>query len=286
MGRGHRETSQLSRCLPAALRSRSSASRRPSRLARDRAALAGAAAWPHRRHGARIRLRSAVPPDAPGRHLCAARARSQRGRVSPGDRRLHGPHHVGARDRRARRLRRLRRPPTAAARSTAASSAPATTGYEARYGYRRAAPAPPPHVPHRAASHQPGTPTSRPSAPSSATTQADSPAAPGSTAQAPLPRPRPYVMEATSSIPVDAPKSAEPQKTPPPPPAPQNPRLPHRPRRRLRRRRTTAAPPCRQSRRWIDHARNTRLLSSPCEAGDPVNAESRWISLDAPPRMA
>ncbi len=39
----------------------------------------------------------------------------------------------------------------------------------------------------------------------------------------PLPRPRPYVMEATSSIPADAPKPAEPQKTPPPPPAPQAP---------------------------------------------------------------
>jgi hypothetical protein len=41
--------------------------------------------------------------------------------------------------------------------------------------------------------------------------------------QAPLPRPRPYVMEATSSIPVDAPKPAEPEKTPPPTPAPQAP---------------------------------------------------------------
>jgi hypothetical protein len=41
---------------------------------------------------------------------------------------------------------------------------------------------------------------------------------PNQTSETPLPRPRPYVMEATSSIPADAPKAA-PQNTPPPPPA-------------------------------------------------------------------
>jgi hypothetical protein len=41
---------------------------------------------------------------------------------------------------------------------------------------------------------------------------------PNKTGETPLPRPRPYVMEATSSIPADAPKTA-PQIAPPPPPA-------------------------------------------------------------------
>jgi hypothetical protein len=39
---------------------------------------------------------------------------------------------------------------------------------------------------------------------------------PSKSAQAPLPRPRPYVMEATGSIPADAPKAPAPQKTPEP----------------------------------------------------------------------
>lgn len=37
---------------------------------------------------------------------------------------------------------------------------------------------------------------------------------PSTTAQAPLPRPRPYVMEATGSIPADAPKAPAPQQAP------------------------------------------------------------------------
>jgi hypothetical protein len=53
------------------------------------------------------------------------------------------------------------------------------------------------------------------------TTQVATPE-PNKTTEAPLPRPRPYVMEATSSIPADAPKT-EPQKAPPPSPALQNP---------------------------------------------------------------
>jgi hypothetical protein len=41
---------------------------------------------------------------------------------------------------------------------------------------------------------------------------------PPSSAHAPLPRPRPYVMEATSSVPAGAPKKPELQKSPEPPP--------------------------------------------------------------------
>jgi hypothetical protein len=54
------------------------------------------------------------------------------------------------------------------------------------------------------------------------------PPQPTTTAQAPLPRPKPYVMEATGSIPIDAPQSPPaPQQTPEPqkapaPPAPQS----------------------------------------------------------------
>jgi hypothetical protein len=82
---------------------------------------------------------------------------------------------------------------------------------------------PRPSQPSTQPSSQPSTqPSAQPSTQPGTATQATAPA-PGDTAQAPLPRPRPYVMEATSSIPADAPKSAEPQKTPPPPPAPQNP---------------------------------------------------------------
>lgn len=82
--------------------------------------------------------------------------------------------------------------------------------FDTGYGYG-ARPVPPRVVPH------PSQPATQPS-----TAQVAAPV-PGNTAQAPLPRPRPYVMEATSSIPVDPPKAAEPQKTSPPPPAPQNP---------------------------------------------------------------
>jgi hypothetical protein len=46
---------------------------------------------------------------------------------------------------------------------------------------------------------------------------------PSNSAQAPLPRPRPYVMEATGSIPADAPKAPAPQKTPAPQKAPDPP---------------------------------------------------------------
>jgi hypothetical protein len=94
-----------------------------------------------------------------------------------------------------------------------------------RYDDRYAPPpAPlPPRVATRPHPSQPGTQPSTPSVQPGTATQAASPATPANTAQAPLPRPRPYVMEATSSIPADPPKGAEPQKTPPPPPAPQNP---------------------------------------------------------------
>lgn len=87
--------------------------------------------------------------------------------------------------------------------------------YDDRYGYGELRPPLPP----RARLPQPN---------AQPTTQAGTPMphaspAPAGTAQTPLPRPRPYVMEATSSIPADAPKTVEPQKTPPPPPAPQAP---------------------------------------------------------------
>ncbi len=91
-------------------------------------------------------------------------------------------------------------------------------------GYGAPRPPLPPHVASRPRPAQPNTqPSVQSSAQPSTTTQQAAAPTPGNTTQAPLPRPRPYVMEATSSIPADAPKSAEPQKTPPPPPAPQNP---------------------------------------------------------------
>jgi len=85
--------------------------------------------------------------------------------------------------------------------------------YDPRYG----GPRPPPRV------RPPQTTNAAPVAPPAQTkpTQIAAPE-PNRTGETPLPRPRPYVMEATSSIPADAPK-AEPQSTPPPPPAPQNP---------------------------------------------------------------
>jgi hypothetical protein len=93
------------------------------------------------------------------------------------------------------------------------------------YGPR---PHPPRSVPTaRLAPPQPLPPPSQPSQPQ----QSDQPprAQPTTTAQAPLPRPKPYVMEATGSIPIDAPTSPAPQKAPepqkaaaPPAPAPQS----------------------------------------------------------------
>jgi hypothetical protein len=73
-----------------------------------------------------------------------------------------------------------------------------------RYGF--GAPRPPRAVPHA----RPMQPSMQPG-----TVAQGASSAPGNEAQAPLPRPRPYVMEATSSTPVDPPKSAEPQNTPP-----------------------------------------------------------------------
>jgi hypothetical protein len=83
--------------------------------------------------------------------------------------------------------------------------------YAPRYG------APPPQV------RPPQTARATPAPPPAQTkpTQLANPE-PNKTSDTPLPRPRPYVMEATSSIPADAPK-AEPQSTPPPVPAAENP---------------------------------------------------------------
>jgi len=93
---------------------------------------------------------------------------------------------------------------------------PNDDGYDARYGSPRP-PAPPQVRPPQTTKATPILPPG-PNKP----TQVAMPE-PNKTTPAPLPRPRPYVMEATSSIPADEPKAAEPQKTPPPPPAPQNP---------------------------------------------------------------
>jgi len=95
--------------------------------------------------------------------------------------------------------------------------------FDSGYGY--GPPRPPrivTHVPPPRPNTQPSAPPStQPSTqagtPPAAPTQLAAPAPGSTTTQAPLPRPRPYVMEATSSIPADAPKSAEPQKAPPPP---------------------------------------------------------------------
>jgi hypothetical protein len=94
-----------------------------------------------------------------------------------------------------------------------------------RYGPRYGGPRPPPPQ------VRPPQTTKATPAPAPAQTQPTQLATPepNKTNETPLPRPRPYVMEATSSIPADAPK-AEPQNTttPPPtlPPAPQNPAPP------------------------------------------------------------
>jgi hypothetical protein len=47
---------------------------------------------------------------------------------------------------------------------------------------------------------------------------------PSTSAQAPLPRPKPYVMEATGSIPIDAPAQPAPQKAPEPAKTPEPPK--------------------------------------------------------------
>jgi len=80
---------------------------------------------------------------------------------------------------------------------------------ESGFGYR--SPRPPRNVPN---AHLPS-----PQAQPSASPQAQ----PSANAQAPLPRPKPYVMEATGSIPADAPKTPPPapQTTPEPPKAAQ-----------------------------------------------------------------
>jgi hypothetical protein len=85
-------------------------------------------------------------------------------------------------------------------------------------------PVPPRVVPHAHPSQANTQPSAQPSAqPSPQPSPPAQAAAPASGSTTPLPRPRPYVMEATSSIPVEPSKSAEPQKTPPAPPAPENP---------------------------------------------------------------
>jgi hypothetical protein len=90
---------------------------------------------------------------------------------------------------------------------------PADEQYDDRY--RDGGPLPPRAAPHP-----------RPVAPQTAKTTPAAPAPPAEptaaqpspqSTQQPLPRPRPYVMESTSSIPADAPKAA-PQPTPPPAP--------------------------------------------------------------------
>ena len=89
--------------------------------------------------------------------------------------------------------------------------------FDTGYGYG------PPHPrPPQVRAPQAGNATQVPAAAPSKPTQLATPE-PSKTTEPPMPRPRPYVMEATSSIPVDPPKAAEPQKAPPPPPAPQNP---------------------------------------------------------------
>jgi hypothetical protein len=88
-----------------------------------------------------------------------------------------------------------------------------------RYGPHYGAPRPPPP---QLRTPQTSKATPAPAPAPSKPTQLATPE-PNKTNETPLPRPRPYVMEATSSIPADAPKSAdkvaEPQNTPPPPSA-------------------------------------------------------------------
>ena len=101
---------------------------------------------------------------------------------------------------------------------------PNDDGPDSRYGAPR-----PPLPPQQL--RPPQTTKATPPAPSPAQSKPTQLAMPepNKTDETPLPRPRPYVMEATSSIPVDAPK-VEPQNTPPsaaaPNPAPAAPPAP------------------------------------------------------------
>ncbi len=74
-----------------------------------------------------------------------------------------------------------------------------------------------PRPPHSIPSVRLAPPQAEPPQTQSAHTEPQ--AAPSASAQAPLPRPKPYVMEATGSIPVGAPASPAPQNTPAPPPS-------------------------------------------------------------------
>ena len=75
-------------------------------------------------------------------------------------------------------------------------------------GFGYGTPRPPHAVPHARL------PPPQPSLPTQTQTQTQTRPQPSTTAQAPLPRPRPYVMEATGSIPADAPTAPAPQKAP------------------------------------------------------------------------
>jgi hypothetical protein len=91
------------------------------------------------------------------------------------------------------------------------------------FGYGYGAPHPPRNIPTARLAPPQAQPQQQPQPQS----QQLPPPQPSTTAQAPLPRPKPYVMEATGSIPIDAPQSPAPQKTPEPQktsgtPAPQN----------------------------------------------------------------
>jgi hypothetical protein len=93
------------------------------------------------------------------------------------------------------------------------------------FGYGYGSPQPPRMIPQaRLSPPRPSAPATQPSASAPAPkAHATVPAPqPGTVAQAPLPRPKPYVMEATGSIPADAPSA--PQKAPEPQPAPEPPK--------------------------------------------------------------
>jgi len=105
--------------------------------------------------------------------------------------------------------------------------APNDDSYDPRNGY--VAPRPlPPQVRVPQTSKATPTPPPGPNKPTQVATPA-TPVEPNKTTQAPLPRPRPYVMEATSSIPADTPKSADPPKTPDAPKTADVPKTPDAP---------------------------------------------------------
>src|SRR5262249_52974966 len=89
------------------------------------------------------------------------------------------------------------------------------------YGYGYGRPNPPRNVPTARLSPPKTQPQSQPQPdqPSQQSHQLP-PLQPSTTAQAPLPRPKPYVMEATGSIPVDSQKALASQMTPDPQKAP------------------------------------------------------------------